>query len=53
MQTEALENRLGIFHEEFEFIVGGLRFDEFHELDFVELVLTDHAPRVAPCTARL
>src|SRR5262249_55645415 len=47
VEAETLQNRLGIAHERFEFVVAGFGTRELKQLDLLELVLAQDAARVA------
>ena len=48
MQPQQLQHSFCIRNERFKFFVRFFRRNEFHQFDFVELVHTNDATRVAP-----
>ena len=52
-QVEGLKHRLGVAHHFFQRSVAVVGVDDLHHLHLVELVLADHAARVAPGAAGL
>ena len=48
MQPEQLQHAFRIRSQRFKFFVGIFRRDDFHQLDFVELMHANDATRFAP-----
>src|SRR5262245_10681872 len=45
-QLEPLQNLFGIVHQGFQFLIGLFRPREFHQFDFIELMLTENSADV-------
>ena len=52
-QLQQLQHLLGVRRQAFQRLEGLARFDDLHHFDLVELMLTDHATRIAAGRARL